>query len=111
MLITVFGKNYNPSDSLVKITEKKCEKLAKRLESDRQAEMRFTVTLENDEYTTDLYALTSRGEFRASATSRSPFDNLDEVIPKFLGQLRKQKDIEENSRRPADKKEFGDDDK
>ena len=101
MNISIFGKNYNPSESLVKITEKKCAKLAKRLGDD--AELKFTVTLENEDYTTDLYVTSGKGDFRASATSRSPFDNIDAVIPRLEGQLRKQKDMDENGRRPDDK--------
>lgn len=31
--------------------------------------------------------------YRAQAVSDSPFDNVDEVIPRLLGQMRKQKDI------------------
>ncbi len=101
MNITIFGKNYNPSDSLVKITEKKCAKLAKRLGDG--ADLRFTVTLENEDYTTDLQITCEKGDFRVSATSRSPFDNLDIVIPRLEGQLRKQKDIDENGRRSDNK--------
>ncbi len=97
MNVIIFGKNYNPSDSLVKITEKKCAKLAKRLGDG--AELKFTVTLENEDYTTDLYVTSDKGDFRVSATSRSPFDNIDAVIPRLEGQLRKQKDIDENGRR------------
>ena len=75
MRIEIFGKNYNPSDSLKAITEKKCAKLERRFE-DENAEV------------------TSKGiSYRASAMSDSPFDNLDEVIPRLLGQMRKQKDI------------------
>lgn len=100
MYISIFGKNYNPSESLVKITEKKCAKLKKRLGDG--AEMKFTVTLQNEDYTTELQVLCEKGIFRVSATSRSPFDNLDIVIPRLEGQLRKQKDIAENGRRPDD---------
>ena len=32
MRIEIFGKNYNPSDSLKAITEKKCAKLERRFE-------------------------------------------------------------------------------
>ena len=100
MNISIFGKNYNPSESLVKITEKKCAKLEKRLGED--AELKFTVTLSGDDYTTDLQVTSAKGDFRVGATSRSPFDNIDEVIPRLEGQLRKQKDIAENGRRPDD---------
>lgn len=92
MRIEIFGKNYNPSDSLKAITEKKCAKLERRFE-DENAEVKFTVTYENGDYTTDM-VVTSKGiSYRASAMSDSPFDNLDEVIPRLLGQMRKQKDI------------------
>ena len=90
MRIEIFGKNYNPSDSLKAITEKKCAKLERRFE-DENAEVKFTVTYENGDYTTDM-VVTSKGiSYRASAMSDSPFDNLDEVIPRLLGQMRKQK--------------------
>ena len=45
MRIEIFGKNYNPSDSLRAITEKKCAKLERRFE-DENAEVKFDV--END---------------------------------------------------------------
>lgn len=92
MRIEIFGKNYNPSDSLKAITEKKCAKLDRRFDDDN-VEVKFTVTYENGDYTTDM-VVTSKGlAYRASAMSGSPFDNLDEVIPRLLGQMRKQKDI------------------
>lgn len=92
MRIEIFGKNYNPSDSLKAITEKKCAKLDRRFDDDN-VEVKFTVTYENGDYTTDM-VVTSKGlTYRASAMSGSPFDNLDEVIPRLLGQMRKQKDI------------------
>lgn len=92
MKIEIFGKNYNPSDSLKAITEKKCAKLDRRFE-DEDAEVKFVVTREGDSYTTDM-SVVSRGiTYRASASSQSPFDNVDEVIPRLLGQMRKQKDI------------------
>lgn len=95
MRIEIFGKNYTPSESLKKITEKKFAKVTRRVE-DEDAQAKFTVTLENGDYTTDL-SLTTRGiTYRASAQSDSPFDNLDIVIPRLLGQMRKQKDIREN---------------
>ncbi len=98
MKISIFGKNYNPSDSLVAITEKKFAKFAKRMGDD--AELKFTVTLEHEDYTTELQVTSAKGTFRVSATSRSPFNNVDELVPKLEGLLRKQKDIAENDRRP-----------
>ena len=99
MKVEIFGKNYTPSDSLKAITEKKCAKLARRLDED--AEAKFTVTLENGDYTTDLTVTTRGITYRASAQSQSPFDNLDEVIPRLLGQMRKQKDIWDKDKKGA----------
>lgn len=92
MRIEIYGKNYNPSDSLKAITEKKCAKLDRRI-VDEDAEIKFTVTYENGDYTTDMVLTTKGLTYRASAMSGSPFDNVDDVIPKLLGQMRKQKDI------------------
>ena len=92
MKLELFGKNYNPSDSLKAITEKKCVKIARRLD-DEDAVVKFVVTLENGDYTTDASVTTHGITYRAQAVSQSPFDNIDEVIPKLLGQMRKQKDI------------------
>ena len=50
MKLELFGKNYNPSDSLKAITEKKCVKIARRLD-DEDALVKFVVTLENGDYT------------------------------------------------------------
>lgn len=93
MKLEIYGKNYSPSDSLKNVTEKKSAKLARRLKGDDNAQVRFTVTLENGVYSTDLTVITRGQTYRAEAQSDSPFDNVDVVIPRLLGQLRKQKDI------------------
>lgn len=98
MKIEIIGRNYNPSDSLKAITEKKCAKIDRRFE-DEDLLVKFTVTLENGDYTTDM-VVTSKGlTYRASAQSESPFDNIDVVIPRLLGQMRKQKDIWEKDKK------------
>lgn len=98
MKIEIIGRNYNPSDSLKAITEKKCAKMERRFE-DEDLLVKFTVTLENGDYTTDM-VVTSKGlTYRASAQSESPFDNIDVVIPRLLGQMRKQKDIWEKDKK------------
>lgn len=98
MKIEIIGRNYNPSDSLKAITEKKCAKMERRFEDDDLL-VKFTVTLENGDYTTDM-VVTSKGlTYRASAQSESPFDNIDVVIPRLLGQMRKQKDIWEKDKK------------
>lgn len=93
MKLEIYGRNYNPSDSLRSVTEKKCAKLERRLRADEDAQVKFTVTFENDVYTTDLAVITRGQTYRAEAASDSPFDNVDTVIPRLLGQMRKQKDI------------------
>lgn len=99
MRIEIFGKNYNPSNSLKAITEKKCAKLDRRFDDD--AEVKFTVTYENGDYTTDMVVTAKGVTYRASAQGESPFDNIDEVIPRLLGQVRKQKDIWEKDKKGA----------
>ncbi len=98
MKLELFGKNYTPSDSLKAITEKKCAKIARRLE-DEDAVVKFIVTLENGDYTTDASVLTHGITYRAQAVSDSPFNNVDEVIPKLLSQMKKQKDIWEKDKK------------
>lgn len=92
MKLEIFGRNYTPSDSLKSITEKKCAKLERRFDGE-EFQVNFTVTYENGDYTTDMVVVCKDMTYRASAHSSSPFDNLDEVIPRLLGQMRKQKDI------------------
>lgn len=109
LAIEIFGKNYNASASLKLMTERKCSKLDKYFKDDENATITFYVTLEGDTYTSDI-AVVSRGmTYRASATSDSPFTNLDLVIPKLVGQLRKQKtiwqkksDSEKKKQKPAE---------
>lgn len=99
MKIELFGKNYNPSDSLVKITEKKCEKLARRLKDDKDAAIKFNVTLEGNDYTTDALLVSRSIEYRATNVSNDPFTNVDAVIAKLSEQMNKQKDIWEKGKK------------
>ncbi len=110
MKIEVFGKNYNPSDSLKSVTLKKSAKIGRRVKKDEDAVLKYTVTLENDVYSTDAVLVSKGITYRAQAESDSPFDNLDAVIPRLLGQIRKQKDIWGRDKKGADKK-FGGEDK
>lgn len=102
MKIDIFGKNYNVSDSLKAITEKKCSKLDKYFGDDEDAVAKFVVTLEGGNYTTEMSVTYRSLVYRASAQSDSPFDNIDEVIPRLLGQIRKQKDIWGKSKKGAE---------
>ena len=91
--IEIFGKNYTASDGLTNVTLKKCSKLDKYFKDDENATVTFTVTLENGTYETDCVVATHGLSYRASASTDSPYTNLDLVIPKILGQVRKQKSI------------------
>ncbi len=102
MKIEIFGKNYNVSDSLKKITEKKCAKLDKYFHDDDDAVTKFYVTHEGETYTTDMTVVYRSQTYRAEAQSQSPFDNIDIVIPRLLGQIRKQKDIWGKSKRGSE---------
>ncbi len=93
MKLEIYGKNYDPSESLIQQTTKKCAKFERRLKKDKDAVVKFVVTLEGENYTSDASVMTKGITYRAEATSDNPFSNLDEVIPKLLGQMRKQKDI------------------
>ncbi len=102
MKIEIFGKDYNVSDSLKAITEKKCAKLDRYFGDDENATVKFIVTLEGDTYTTDMTVVYRNQTYRAEASSDSPFDNIDLVIPRLLGQHRKQKDIWGKSKRGSE---------
>ena len=91
--IEIFGKNYTVSDGLTNMTLKKCSKLDKYFKDDENATVQFTVTLEGDTYQTDCVVTTRGIVYRAAAATDSPYTNLDLVIPKLLGQVRKQKSI------------------
>ncbi len=99
MKLEIYGKNYTPSTSLISITEKKNAKLDKVFADDDASTAKYVVTLENGTYTTELVVIYRTIVLRASAVSSSPFDNVDSVIPKLLGQFRKQKDIWQNSKK------------
>lgn len=99
MKIELFGKNYNPSEDLIKITDKKCEKLARRLKADPDAVVKITVTLEGNNYTTDAVVLTKGFEYRASVVGADPFTNLDDIVPKIIGQMDKQKTVWDKSKK------------
>ncbi len=92
LTIEIFGKGYTVSDGLKDITTKKCSKLDKYFDAEGTS-VKFIVTLEGNEYTTDMTVVYRSQTYRAGAVSDSPYNNLDVVIPRILGQLRKQKSI------------------
>ena len=79
MKIEIFGKDYNVSDSLKAITEKKCAKLDRYFGDDENAAVKFIITLEGDTYTTDMTVVYRNQTYRAEASSDSPFDKQKDI--------------------------------
>lgn len=99
MKIEYFGKDYEISDSLKKITEKKCQKLDKYFKSDENAITKLRILKDGLNYVSEMTVTSKAQTYRAEAKGLNPFDNIDELIPRILGQIRKQKDIWENARK------------
>ena len=97
MNIEYVGKDYNVSDSLKKITEKKSKKLKKYL-GDETA-LKYTITLTNETYHTELTANYMGSLIKAESEASDPFKNLDVVIPRFEGQARKLKTAKDKPKR------------
>lgn len=91
MKIEYVGKNYNISEQLKKITVKKSKKLKKYFDDDTVA--KFIITLTNNTYKTELVVIFGVNQLRAEAESDNPYRNLDIVIPKIQGQMRKTKTV------------------
>ena len=88
MKIEICGRNYEVSEKLKAITEQKLAKLDKYfVGADTKAKVSFKK--EASALTTEVM-LDYAGKFvRATATSDNFYDNLDVVIPKIEGQIRK----------------------
>ena len=89
MKIEIVGRNYNVSDHLRDVTEQKLAKLDKYFADDQTyAKVSFKKEAANSQ-TTEVM-LEYAGKFvRATATSDNFFENLDKVLPKLEGQIRK----------------------
>lgn len=99
MKVEYFGKDYEISDSLKNITEKKCQKLDKYFKSDENAITKLRILKDGLNYISEMTVVCKSQTYRAEAKGLNPFENIDELIPKILGQIRKQKDIWENARK------------
>lgn len=88
MKIEITGRNYNVTERLREITEQKLGKLDKYF-SDSDTLAKVCLKKEASSLTTEVM-LEYAGKFvRATATSDSFYDNLDSVLPKLEGQIRK----------------------
>jgi len=88
MKIEIVGRNYNVGDHLRDVTEQKLAKLDKYFDDDgTYAKVSFKK--EANSQTTEVM-LEYAGKFvRATATSDNFYENLDKVLPKLEGQIRK----------------------
>ena len=87
MKIDVLGKNYEVGDKLKEITAQKLSKLDKYFDEETKAKVCFKK--EANSLTTEVM-LDYAGKFvRATATGDNFYDNIDVVLPKLEGQIRK----------------------
>lgn len=88
MKIDVVGRNYEVGENLKKVTEQKLSKLGKYFDAE-DVVIKVSFKKESTSLTTEVM-LDYTGKFvRATATSDNFYDNLDVVLPKLEGQIRK----------------------
>ncbi len=88
MKIEVLGKNYEVGDKLKEITAQKLSKLDKYFESD-ETKARVCMKKEANSFTTEVMLDYAGRLVRATASGENFYDNLDVVLPKLEGQIRK----------------------
>ena len=88
MKIDIYAKNYEVGDKLKSITEQKLAKLDKYFKDDLAA-AKVSFKKQGNSLTTEIM-LDFNGKFvRATATSDNFYDNIDVILPKLEGQIRK----------------------
>ncbi len=88
MKIEIIGRNYEIGENLKKVTNQKLSKLDKYFDTD-DVIVKVCFKKESTSLTTEVM-LDYTGKFvRATATSDNFYDNLDVVLPKLEGQIRK----------------------
>jgi putative sigma-54 modulation protein len=88
MRIEILGRNYDVAERLKAITEKKLAKLDKYF-SDTDAKAKVVFKKEASSLTTEVMLDYVGKLVRATATGDNFYDNLDVVLPKLEGQIRK----------------------
>ena len=88
MKIEIIGRNCEVSEKLKTITEKKLARLDKYF-SDADTKAKVSFKKEASSLTTEIMLDYVGKLVRATATSDNFYDNLDVVIPKLEGQIRK----------------------
>ena len=88
MKFDVYAKNYEVSEKLKNLTEKKLNKLDKYFK-DEETTAKVSFKKQGNSLTTEVM-LDYNGKFvRATATGDNFYDNIDVVLPKLEGQIRK----------------------
>ena len=88
MKFEIIGRNYQVAQNLKDVTEKKLAKLDKYFDG-KEADIKVACKKQANTLTTEVM-LDYCGKFvRATFSSENPYDNLDMVLPKLEGQIRK----------------------
>ncbi|MBQ6980674.1 MAG: ribosome-associated translation inhibitor RaiA [Clostridia bacterium] len=88
MRVDIYAKNYEVGEKLKNITEQKLAKLDKYFKDDETA-ARVSFKKQGNSLTTEVM-LDYNGKFvRATATSDNFYENIDVILPKLEGQIRK----------------------
>lgn len=89
MKIGIYAKNYEVGDKLRNITEQKLAKLDKYFKDDETVAKVSFKKQGNNSLTTEIMLDYNGKLVRASATSDNFYDNIDVILPKMEGQIRK----------------------
>ena len=88
MKFDIYAKNYEVGEKIKSITEQKLAKLDKYFKDDETV-AKVSFKKQGNSFTTEIM-LDFNGKFvRASATSDNFYDNIDVILPKLEGQIRK----------------------
>ncbi len=88
MKIEIVGRNYEVGENLKKVTEQKLSKLDKYFDKS-EAEVRIIFKKQATSLTTEVMLDYTGKLVRATATSDNFYDNLDVVLKRLEGQIRK----------------------
>lgn len=88
MKFDIYAKNYEVSEKLKNVTEQKLAKLDKYFKDD-ETTAKVSFKKQGNSFTTEIM-LDFNGKFvRATATGDNFYDNIDVILPKIEGQIRK----------------------
>ncbi len=88
MKVEIIGKNYEVSEKLKDVTSKKLGRLDKYFE-DGDTAARVVFKKESNDHIAEVSLLYAGRYVRATAKSENFYDDLDAVLPKLEGQIRK----------------------